>query len=634
MTTTFCFILSIISLCSVTLAALPTLHVAPTGRDTANGGSQTPFLTLNKAVEAARATGSKRIILHSGNYPLRAPIVLTSLDSGLTIEVAKNEKATLLGGKLIGGWKQDGKFWSADLPKALNRVWDFRLLVVNGKWKSRARYPEKGTLTHESIFEVPWMSTTGGGWKRPPTDDELTHLKYKTGDIGDWLDVNNAEITVYHMWDESVVGLKANDSAARTLTFTNPGGHPAGAFGVQKYVVWNVKEGMTRPGQWYLDRTAGKVIYWPLPSEDIRTVKVWAPTMETVITINGSSEKPAENITLSGLNITLTNTPMKTGGFGASAFQGALSLSNTRTCRINGVTIFNVAGQGINAWGCKDLQIENCLVRHVGASGIKAEGENLLVSDCLIHDNGMLYPSGIGVMISGKNSILQHCEIHDTPYSAVVGGGENARYEYNLIYHAMKELHDGAGIYVGFNKGMIMRGNIIRDIDDTGGYGASAYYLDEQAVDCLVEGNLSVNVSRPTQNHMARNNIIRNNVFIMAGDSDTSWARCSGYTLEHNIYYAKGAITLRYPEKGITSMPKNIIYSAAGKVESETLFDYNGKGKQPFVAKDGTLLDDPLFMNILKGDYRFKPRSPAIKLGIKPLELSKTGMLTPKPADK
>ena len=54
---------------------------------------------------------------------------------------------------------------------------------------------------------------------------------------------------VYHMWDELLVGLAAHDPATRTLTFARPAAHPAGAFGVNTYVVWNVREGMTEPGQ-------------------------------------------------------------------------------------------------------------------------------------------------------------------------------------------------------------------------------------------------------------------------------------------------------------------------------------------------------------------------------------------------
>lgn len=139
------------------------------------------------------------------------------------------------------------------------------MLVVNGRIAPRAGLPEAGRFTHRTGFKVPWMSTTGGGWQRKPTAEELTTLVYKPGDLGSWLDVDDAELTVYHSWDESLVRLRAHDPATHTLGFATPAGHPPRSFGVREYVVWNVRQGMKHPGQWYLNRKAGKLVYWPLP---------------------------------------------------------------------------------------------------------------------------------------------------------------------------------------------------------------------------------------------------------------------------------------------------------------------------------------------------------------------------------
>jgi hypothetical protein len=128
-----------------------------------------------------------------------------------------------VGGRRIDGWQKDGdRFWAAAVPEAKGRTWDFRMLVVNGRFCPRARVPADGHFTHLSRFDVPWMSTTGGGWKRKPTTEELTAMAYRPEDLEPWLDPINAEVTVYHMWDESVAGVKAIDTQTHTLTFTNP----------------------------------------------------------------------------------------------------------------------------------------------------------------------------------------------------------------------------------------------------------------------------------------------------------------------------------------------------------------------------------------------------------------------------
>jgi hypothetical protein len=172
------------------------------------------------------------------------------------------------------------------------------MLSVNGEFRHRARMPETGAFEHLNEFKVKWMGTTGGGWQRMPTNEELTTLRYRPADIPDSFDPANAEITVYHMWDESLVRVASIDRAAHILRFRSPTNHPAGGFDVRKYVVWNLREGMKRPGQWYLDRTAGKVVYWPMPGEDMATAEVIAPILEEVVKVAGGKETPARHITL------------------------------------------------------------------------------------------------------------------------------------------------------------------------------------------------------------------------------------------------------------------------------------------------------------------------------------------------
>ena len=48
----------------------------------------------------------------------------------------------------------------------------------------------------------------------------VTTMKVKAADLGAGFDPRNAEITVYHMWDESMVGVKSFDRATNTITFS------------------------------------------------------------------------------------------------------------------------------------------------------------------------------------------------------------------------------------------------------------------------------------------------------------------------------------------------------------------------------------------------------------------------------
>lgn len=586
--------------------------VSPNGTDSNPGSATRPAASLTRAIELSRElplNKPKRILLRAGEY-FDTGVTLTPKDSNLVIESESAAKpAGLVGGVPLSGWRRDdGNFWSAPLPGG--RLWDVRLLQVNGRFCSRARFPPQGTLNHQTTFNVPWMSTTGGGWKRKPTLAELTTLKYKEGDIPSDLDLTNAEITVFHMWDESVAAITNHDPASRTLILDPPLGHPPGAFGVQKYCLWNIKQGMTHAGQWYFDRTRHRIVYWPLPGEQMSQARVVVPTQRSIIKLAG-----ATNVTLRNLSLSVTTVPLITGGFAAGAFDGAVQIASSSAVSLLNLQIANVAGQAIKALHHQDrIRVENCDIQACGAGGIYLSGSNNVVENNFIHDVGRMFPSAMAINGGGRDFRVAHNEIDGTPYSAIGLGGENLVIEGNRISHCMEVLHDGAAIYCFGMKHSVLRGNYAYDIVDTGGYGASAYYLDEQCQNCVVEKNISFNVARPSHNHMATNNIIRQNVFVTTGDMHITFPRCTGYELQSNVLYAAGKIVFE-GIGNVRSWSKNLVYSGAGKIEGTLLNDYTTAGTVPGVCGD-TLNADPLFVDVAKGDLRYRSGSLARKLGL------------------
>ena len=331
-------------------------------------------------------------------------------------------------------------------------------------------------------------------------------------------------------------------------------------------------------------------------------------------------------MTIRGLTLSVTNTPLVAGGFGAGNFPGAVEVIHGQRCRLSSLEIKNVAGQGIKTWGVQECTIAGCHVHDTGACGLKVSG-NCMVRDNHVHDIGRIYPSAIAVWADGRDGQvcrIEHNTIHDTPYTAIACGGDDHRIEQNHIYHAMQQLHDGAGIYITFCKRIVVRGNFIHDIIDTGGYGASAYYLDEQAEDCLVEGNLSVRVARPSHNHMARQNTLRGNVFVCDGDATMTFARSADYCLERNVVVAQGAISITHPE-AVTRADSNILFSRKGAVEGVTLEDYREAGRQQ-MEDAGWLQIDPFLTDCENGCVRFADDSPARERGIVAIDVSLAGM--------
>jgi hypothetical protein len=76
-------------------------------------------------------------------------------------------------------------------------------------------------------------------------------------------------------------------------------------------------------------------------------------------------------------------------------------------------------------------------------------------------------------------------------------------------------------------------------------------------------------------------------------------------------------------------MPNNVFFSQTGRYEYEKLDGYNRAGKSPLGPRDGTVLADPKLLRPTPTVFDFVPDSPCIKLGIKPVDVSKAGRQTP-----
>jgi hypothetical protein len=123
---------------------------------------------------------------------------------------------------------------------------------------------------------------------------------------------------------------------------------------------------------------------------------------------------------------------------------------------------------------------------------------------------------------------------------------------------------------------------------------------------------------------MAKGNTIRNNVFISEANARLTFPKSSDYTMEKNIVYANGKIILENPD-AIKTLRNNLLFSKEGIVQARKLKNYSKSGTYQLDAGSDNLLDDPLFLEFKDGIVKFDPSSPARKLGIKPIDVSRAG---------
>ena len=259
-----------------------------------------------------------------------------------------------------------------------------------------------------------------------------------------------------------------------------------------------------------------------------------------------------------------------------------LTLKNIQNCHIENIEISNAGGVGINAIQMNNCRITECHIHNIGGGGARIDGSDLLFARNHVHDVGIFYPGAVGLSSRGDHNHIFRNEIHDVPYSGMIIGNNDVLVEENLIYRVMREIHDGGAIYASAVNKCMLRGNVIRDIKTIGtGTAAFGYYLDEGSNDCIVENNVAIGVEIPTHNHITRNIIIRDNLFVNEDDMTLSFQSSSRIAFEGNTLITPGKVKITSPN-GVSSWKKNKIF-CNGRDHNDGPQAYNIDSVMPFV---------------------------------------------------
>ena len=533
-------------------------------------GPGEPVKTISDALAVTRAAtnDAERVIVVRGGDYYDSDVALDARDNGLALRAAAGETPVLWGGAAVRGWQKAGdRFYAVTVPQSV--ATNARALLVNGAMRPRARFPETGTFFYTNTCAIHARAAIEGYWERKPTPEEQTHLLYKREDIPETFDYRSADISAYHMWTIFERAIAQHDREKGMFLLSQETGNPLGAYGVKKYVLWNTVEGMTRPGQWYIDRLAHVVYYWPMPGEDMEKLCVVIPSKMTVLRIAGTKKAPAKNITVEGLSFRATTVPLVKEGWIASSYDGAVSVEMTEGVTLNKLKVSHVAGNGIRAmqgWNTTNtrLRILGCEVTQTGGGGIYAVASQSEVAFNRVTDVGRMFPSGVGINLGGAESVFASNVLANTTYSAMCGGGQKLLIEGNTITNYMTVLGDGAAIYIGSSRECVIRGNTVNDCGNPD-HDWSAYSLDERCQTNVIEGNVSENVDWPVHNHIASNTVIRANVFRNPGDMKLTFQRSGNVTLENNTLTAGGSITVNNAD-GVRAWKDNAFLSGSGRV--------------------------------------------------------------------
>jgi len=633
-------------------------------------GTDGPFASIARAQQAARKLGPADklpgpVTVHiRGVHRLKEPLVFTPADSGsdrcpVTYTSCPHARAVLSGGRIIAPWRKGpGKLWTARVPDARAGDWTFRQVFVNGRRAVRARSPNRG------YFHVPRLV---GDTPKTPWNKGVDRFHFNRGDIRPWPDLNNVEVIVYHSWNTSRVRIASVDTANRIVTFTGPTiFRPLAWDPDQRYVVENARDLLDAPGEWFLDRQTGTLVYHPRPGEDMTRAEVIAPRLTQLLRFQGDlkTQRPVSHVRVTGLSFQHADWTLGPKGHGdpqaAVTIGAVVSAEAAHHCAVERCEIARVGTYGIwFARGCKDCRIVRNHIHDLGAGGVRVGDARMARTDALeagrnlvhnnyIHDGGHVYPAGVGLWLAqSSHNVISHNEIHSFNYSGMsVGWTWSERpnrthhnlIEHNHVHHVVRGvLSDAGGIYtLGTQTGTIIRNNVFHDIWPYMGRPAMAWgiYFDQGSNGMLVENNVVYHtLTGGIMNTGHPANVVRNNVFALSarhGAWRYAWVREPSTRFERNIIYLTQG-DLFHNDGGRQDTKSTWDHNCFWRTDGKDLLfyggdfaDWQGKGMDRH-----SIVADPKFVDPARFNFALRADSPALKLGIKSIDVSKAGLVGP-----
>ncbi|MFL5739391.1 MAG: L-rhamnose mutarotase [Flavisolibacter sp.] len=520
-----------------TILVIPSLawsqiYVATNGSDNNDGTRSHPFASAGMAVRKAREmrrlndTSMKHgieIIVENGTYQFSEPLFIRPEDSGTedgptTIKAAEGAHPVFTGGVTVKGWVKlqstivglpssaKGKIWVADVPLFEGNFIPFRQLWVNGRKAVRAKAQKGDTMSRI----LSWDRQSQTCWIPKPKGIDFSSVK-------------GVEMFLHQWWEIAILRIRSMKIVGDSiqLRFYQPESrieseHPwpapwiSNETGNSAFYLTNALQFLDEPGEWYLDQSIRKVYYYPRSNENMSTVSVVAPFLETLVKIEGTIDRPVSNFSFQGIYFQHAgwlrpsqqgHVPLQAGMYLLDAYKlrpagtpnkktlenqawvgrpaGAVEISYASAVNFEDCRFEHLASTALDYQkGTRNSLVKGNLFRDVGGTAIlcgvfsdeameahlpynpsdkKEITENMTISNNLIHDVGNEDWGCVG--IGGgfvRNTTITHNDISDIPYSGIsLGWGwtpernmmENNSVVANKIHRYARQMYDVAGIY-------------------------------------------------------------------------------------------------------------------------------------------------------------------------------------------
>lgn len=541
--------------------------VSTKGSDSASGTIDSPFLTIERAVEEVRKTDKNgkngiTVCIEAGEYRVSS-LNFTKEDSG-TAECPVTYRAYGDGDVILNGgitlshkdfveaekypeiyerlgkeakenvviidltkapysltkddWGKIYAIGSYHTASSYDGDWTGALyceLFVNDKRQALARYPDNDFLLTEEVVSTGLGKESDGAltevkdWDniRNPEPDVYRVNPQLTDRIASWKNLDEVWMFGYWKYDwadaSSPIGSFDKESGNLSPAFVSLFGTKTDA----PYYFFNVLEELSCEGEWYLDRENGLLCVWKSDNFEEAEIDL-SLSLENVINAE------ADYLAFDGITVKGTRA------------DGISIKGNGNT--VKNCLIKNVAGNALIMDGYNNLAYNN-EITHTGKGGITLLGGdektltpgNSRADNNYIHDWSEIYLTyQPAVTLRGVGNVCSNNEMVNSPHEAVTYSGNNHLIEYNLIHDVCLLSDDAGAIYSGRSwtwYGNIIRYNCIYNVG-SGDHKPDGIYLDDALSGQTVYGNLLINIPRNAI-HIGggRDNFVSNNIIVNPG---------------------------------------------------------------------------------------------------------------------
>ncbi|HPN35204.1 MAG TPA: right-handed parallel beta-helix repeat-containing protein [bacterium] len=453
------FIASLFFTVSATAENVLSLYVSPDGEDRNPGTQPSPFYTLERARDEIRALKSAgrlpeqgvTVYLKGGRHWRDKVFELGAEDSGtehapIRYAACAGETPVVTGARRIENWRRlsesvpglPARIQQRLYVAAVDTGWGFHSLLVNGQPQTLSRLDN------------------GDNWRNWPKPEQVgevgphgQRLKFAKGTL-QFLQGMDGQIEInlfpVNFWNTISV-LKNMDPHHSTAWrhSKNPATFSRDGFQEGNYNLYNSVVFIDEPGEWAVDRHAGKVYLWPRDGRLQPDDEILAPVLFRLVHIHGHEAENAlvHNLQFQGITFAHTDRmaedrwPEEWIKRQSELPDAMIYVQDARQLLIQDCRFIHSGSYAVDLEGyAQEISILRNEMGYMGCGGVLLQGygpglkdvnRNNTVSRNFIHhtgQSGYLHSAAITLYQSGSNDISFN-RIEHIPYAGVQICGAN-----------------------------------------------------------------------------------------------------------------------------------------------------------------------------------------------------------------